>query len=699
MKVTGNRVIRTTLVGTCAAASAAVPIGILLAFNINGWALGILSGAALGGILSGFFSAFDQLWTQRSGSLIGRVVPALIVGCFGGGLAAFTGQALFSSWGHRLVKSASSGVLIPLSFGTAIGWALTGLVVGLAITLPSSDTRDRWAWTVLGGVAGGFTGGFAMQAFQPLMGTGSLILGLCTLGTVMGLGISWAEKVFSKVSVQVLEGSGRGSIHNLGGSTFIGSDKRCKIYLTDAGIAPRHARISARRGRLLLEDLGSVAGCLLNDRKISGTQAPLSHGDLIRVGKNLFRINAPRVAAAVSAILLIAFLFTPADLLADTSISGDLTDNSPRITQIDSTDYPLVDMYVTLPTILRPDRVRKMRVYEGKQEAVLLEVRDLTVADRDEAMTVSLVLDTSLSMEGTKLGEAKQALQTFSQTLPSLARINLITFSDSVRTAATRIAPEDITDYTRNITASGHTALFDAIVRGTDLVAENSGRRVVLVLTDGMANRGSYSMESALAYAEQRAVSLLIVGLGTDVRRSRLTTMAQRTGGKAVFTTAPEELSFLFGEMGHTLSREVLIRYKSTGRQTSVVPVQLTLGSSNMTSTINGRYMPPTASIFGNAGSFSWVLILFGLIGPAGLFTASRLTSFVLSKDPIMLVEGSSNATRLLTKALRDEGMTVPMNIGGKTVMVNNQPVSGTRTLRTGDTLTWGETTILFTKK
>ncbi len=699
MKVTGNRVIRTTLVGSCAAISAAVPIGILLAFNISGWTLGILSGALLGGILSGFFSAFDQMWTRRSGSLIGRVIPAVIVGFFGGGLAAFAGQALFSSWGNRLVKSASSGVLIPLSLGTAIGWALTGLAVGLAITLPASDTRDRWTWTVLGGVAGGFTGGFAMQAFQPLMGTGSLILGLSTLGTVMGLGISWAEKVFSKVSVQVLEGPGRGSIFNLGSRTYIGSDKKCRIYLTDAGIAPRHARISARRGRLLLEDLGSVVGCLLNDRKISRTQAPLSHGDLIRVGKSLFRINAPKVAAAASAILALVFLSSPADLFAGESISGYLTEDSPRITQIDSTDYPLVDMYVTLPTILRPGRVRKMRVYEGKEEATLLEVRDLTVADRDEAITVSLVLDTSQSMEGTKLSEARQALQTFSQTLPSLARINLITFSDSVRTVATRIAPEDITNYTKYITASGHTALFDAIVKGTDLVASNSGRRVVLVLTDGMANRGSYSMESALAYAEQRAVSLLIVGLGTDVRRSRLITMAEKTGGKAVFTTAPEELSFLFGEMGHTLSREVLIRYKSTGRQTSVVPVQLTLGSAGMTSAVKGRYMPPTASIFGNAGSVSWALILFGLIGPVGLLASSRLTSFVLSKDPIMLVEGSSNATRLLTKVLRDEGMTVPMNIGGKTVMVNNQPVSGTRTLNTGDTLTWGETTILFTKK
>ena len=698
MKVSGSRVARTTIVGSCASLSAALPIGVLLALNLNGLTLGVLSGAVLAGTMAGFFSAFNHLWTQRSGSLLGKAAPAILAGFIGGGLAAFAGQTLFASWGSRLVKSASAGVLIPLSIGTAVGWALTGIAIGLAITLPSADTRNTWTWTVLGGAAGGFTGGFAMQTFQPLLGAGSLILGLCTLGTVMGLGISWAEKVLSKVSLQILEGPGRGSILNLGGMSYIGSDKKCRIYLTEAGIAPRHARISAKRGRILLEDLGSRTGCRLNDRKISGTQAPMTHGDLIRIGRSLFRINAPRAAAA-AIIILMAFLAAPAVVSADTgSISGPEND-SPRITQIDSSDYPFVDMYVTLPAVLRPGRVRTMRVFEGEKEAALIEIRDLTVAARDEEITVSLILDTSKSMAGIKLVEARKALETFSQTLPPDARINLVTFSDRVRIAAAGIRPESISDYTRNITASGHTALFDAIVTGTDRLASISGRRAVLVLTDGMANRGNHSMESALERAEAEGVSLLFVGLGSDVRRERLIYMADRTGGKAVFTTTPEKLSSLFGQMGQDLAREVLIRYKSTGEQLSVVPVRLSLGSTGFTSTINGRYMPPTSSIFGNAGSLSWVLIVFGLLGPAGLFAASRLTSFILAKDPIMLVEGSSQATRLLTKVLTEKDMTVPINIGGKTVMVNNQPVSGSRTLKKGDTLTWGETTILFSKK
>jgi hypothetical protein len=78
---------------------------------------------------------------------------------------------------------------------------------------------------------------------------------------------------------------------------------------------------------------------------------------------------------------------------------------------------------------------------------------------------------------------------------------------------------------------------------------------------------------------------------------------------------------------------------------------------------------------------------------------ASRLTAFELSKSNVLLVEGSSNATRMLTRVLTRHGMTIPMSIGGETLLVNNQPVTGSRTLKPGDTLTYGETTIMHRGK
>ena len=126
-----------------------------------------------------------------------------------------------------------------------------------------------------------------------------------------------------------------------------------------------------------------------------------------------------------------------------------------------------------------------------------------------------------------------------------------------------------------------------------------------------------------------------------------------------------------------------------------VVPVTLLLNTAVSRIEVAGRYFSPRATFMGTTGKVSWALILVGLLGPIGLLAASRLTGFELSRSNVLLVEGSSNATRMLTRVLTRHGMTIPMSIGGETLLVNNQPVTGSRTLKPGETLTWGETTIM----
>lgn len=705
MKAIGSRINRMTIVGCCAALCAALPLALFLPMTPRGSTMSVLFGLILGGFLAGFLTAFELLWTQRTGMLTSRLIPSAVMGSFGGALGAWTGNILFKTWGSHLVSSPSDGIMFPLSLGSAAGWGLTGLGVGLAITLPFSSARSRWIHASLGGMAGGIAGGMIMQVFRPLMGPGSLVLGLAGLGSAVGFGISWTEKALSSLRLQVLQGPGRGSEFTLGSSTLIGNDKNCAVRLTEAGVAPRHARIFYKARRLFFEDLGSPLGSSLNDRKVSGTSASLCHGDLIRVGRSLLRVNAPDLARGTGstvtlAVLLSLSILAPAPAQA-ASIPDTQTDdrNEARITQFDTSRYPIVDLYATLPGNLRPGAVRSLEVREGEQEATLLEVRDLQKNVRDVPLTISLVVDTSESMKGPKLQEAKDAIFSFSQTIPSTARINLVAFSDHVRVLSTGLPSSLIYRASSELSADGHTALFDAINTGVSLLDGKSGRKVVLTITDGIANRGTVSMDEAVIRAESKGVSLLFVGLGSDARRNRLEDMAVRTGGKAVFTSNPAQLSSLFEAFAMDLSREVLIRYRATGSTDSVVPVTLQLGSGSSGSLLENRYLSPQASFFGVTGTSSLLLFVFGLLGSAGLFAASRLNSFNMGRAPVLLVEGSSQATRLLTKVLSEEGMTVPMAIGGQTILVNNQPVKGTRTLKGGETLTWGETTILFKKK
>ena len=695
MKAVGSKVARMSLVGCCAALASAVPLGAVLFFVRDAGVVSVLFGLFLGGFLAVFFTVFERLWYGRTGKIRVEARGSGVVGAFGGALGAGAGQAVFHSWGMKIVNSASAGISLPLSLGASVGWGLSGLAVGLAITLPFAGQRSGWGSAALGGFVGGLAGGLIMQFFRPLFGPGSLILGLIVLGGATGFGITWAQRALSVLRLQLLEGPGRGSEFVLGKDALIGSDSRCPVRLTGAGVAPDHARITMMKGRPYIRDLGAAGGITLNDRKMAGTTLPLTHGDVIRIGDHLLRVNAPEVTGkkAVAAAIVALGLIAPVPATADSSVSDW------KISQVDASRYPLVDLYAHVPGEAGPGDIRKVTIREGEKEAAIVEIRDLARGTRDVPLTLSLVVDVSESMRGEKLAQAARAFTRFAQSVPPDTVVNLVSFSDEVQVLGKGITPASVAEHAGRLNASGHTALFDAVGKGVELLAGTGGRKAVLTLTDGMANRGQVSMEQAVALADQAGVSLLFVGLGPDSRRNRLTAMAEKTGGKAVYTVEPHVLAGLFEEIAGEISSEVLFRYRSTARTHQVVPVSLELTNRNSSVTMSGRYFSPRATFLGTSGEGSMALFLLGLLGPVGLLAASRLTSYELSKKNMLLVEGSSDATRMLTKVLARHGMTIPMAIGGETLRVNNRPVTGSRTLKPGETLTWGETTILFKGK
>lgn len=71
----------------------------------------------------------------------------------------------------------------------------------------------------------------------------------------------------------------------------IGRDPRGEIVLADTGVSRSHARIVREEQGVLVEDLGSRNGTLVNDQKLdAGEKRLLRHGDLIRVGRSVLQL-------------------------------------------------------------------------------------------------------------------------------------------------------------------------------------------------------------------------------------------------------------------------------------------------------------------------------------------------------------------------------------------------------------------------
>lgn len=71
----------------------------------------------------------------------------------------------------------------------------------------------------------------------------------------------------------------------------IGASADCGVRLSDPGVAARHAEIRRQEGGLVLRNLGSEAGTLLNGEPVS--EAPLASGDEIRIGTCRLMLQAP----------------------------------------------------------------------------------------------------------------------------------------------------------------------------------------------------------------------------------------------------------------------------------------------------------------------------------------------------------------------------------------------------------------------
>ncbi len=68
------------------------------------------------------------------------------------------------------------------------------------------------------------------------------------------------------------------------GEAVIGRSRRTDVCLPDDGVSREHAKIRSHGGQVVIEDLGSRNGTLINGERVHGT-APLKDGDKIQVGR------------------------------------------------------------------------------------------------------------------------------------------------------------------------------------------------------------------------------------------------------------------------------------------------------------------------------------------------------------------------------------------------------------------------------
>lgn len=180
-------------------------------------------------------------------------------------------------------------------------------------------------------------------------------------------------------------------------------------------------------------------------------------------------------------------------------------------------------------------------------------------------LDLSLVLDRSGSMVGEKLELAKKAASSAIGLLSPLDTVSVVHYNDRVDVtfSAARVTPDAAREASHSmerLRADGWTDLCGGWMQGCEQVARTLGENAVgrvLLLTDGLANRGTVDHEQILVHVRElraRGVSTSTFGVGEDFDEGLLGRMAEAGGGAFHYIAEPASIpSFLTQEVGEAL--------------------------------------------------------------------------------------------------------------------------------------------------
>ena len=167
------------------------------------------------------------------------------------------------------------------------------------------------------------------------------------------------------------------------------------------------------------------------------------------------------------------------------------------------------------------------------------------------------------------LGEVKAAVKQFLSKLRPGDAATLLGFNDTTFVVAEREkdrkAREEAIDL---LTSWGGTALYDATIRAVDFVSRETGRKGVVIFSDGEDRHSLTRRDAAMRRVQSSDAMLYTIGFGAGadvpVLRKSLEDYARSTGGRAFFPRHTGDLDAIFTDIVSELANQYVLSYSPT---------------------------------------------------------------------------------------------------------------------------------------
>jgi Ca-activated chloride channel family protein len=235
------------------------------------------------------------------------------------------------------------------------------------------------------------------------------------------------------------------------------------------------------------------------------------------------------------------------------------------------------------------------------------------VADKD----VIFVLDTSGSMRGEKIEQARSAIEYCLDHLNRGDHFNIITFGTAVRSFREELVPRSpaslagAREFIDDVVANGRTNIGGALEKALASKADSGRPRIMIFLTDGAPTAGELIPEKILEQVKKANTSgtkIFVMGVGHDVNAHLLDQIAELTDGSSEYVAPREELdakiAALYDRLSHPVLSNVTVSFGGLSTQ-AVLPPKLPVLFKGSEIMMVGRYKKGGKYTFTISGSLS----------------------------------------------------------------------------------------------
>jgi Ca-activated chloride channel family protein len=197
-------------------------------------------------------------------------------------------------------------------------------------------------------------------------------------------------------------------------------------------------------------------------------------------------------------------------------------------------------------------------------------------ADKTSSKNIIFILDTSGSMKGEKIRQAKSALSFCLNSLNGRDRFSVIDFDDEIasfKPGLIRAEQESVREalsFVDKCEAEGGTNINDALTTGLRQIEDADGASFIIFLTDGLPTVGQTDINTILANvkdANRSSTRVFVFGVGYDVNTRLLDRLAQDNHATSDYVRPSEDIevkvSSFYKKVSHPILTDIELSFGS----------------------------------------------------------------------------------------------------------------------------------------